>query len=33
MDNVKGDGFYLDEIVADLKFVIDSHKARTPTGV
>ena len=31
MDNVKGDGFYLDKIVADLKFVIDHTKGMTQT--
>ncbi len=31
MDNVKGDGFYLEKIVADLKFVIDHTKGMTQT--
>ena len=31
MDNVKGDSFYLDKIVADLKFVIDHTKGMTQT--
>ena len=33
MDNVKGDGFYLDKIVADLKFVIDHTKGMTQTEI
>ena len=31
MDNVKGDSFYLEKIVADLKFVIDHTKGMTQT--
>lgn len=31
MDNVKGDGFYLKKIVADLKFVIDHTKGMKQT--
>ena len=31
MDNVKGDWFYLEKIVADLKFVIDHTKGMTQT--
>lgn len=31
MDNVKDDSFYLEKIVADLKFVIDHTKGMTQT--
>lgn len=30
MDNVKDDGFYLEKITADLKFVIDHTQGMTP---
>lgn len=33
MDNVKGDRFYLEKIVTDLKFVIDHTKDMTQTGM